>query len=135
MAEYTAAVTVDLAAAALFAWVADTASLPAYVPAVAEAAFVGGDHLLVTFIDGSACAAWLRIYRDSRQLAWGTDDGRYRGELHVVPRLDSEGSLVTVTVRADALGEAELAAATSACLAAAADAARAQSRPLTNPAR
>ena len=54
MPEYTATVTVDENAELLFAFLADPASIPAYLPAVREARFVGREDLLVTLADGTA---------------------------------------------------------------------------------
>ena len=86
MAEYSTARTIGMAADALFAWLSDLDAMPSYVPAVARATLAGREEVYVTLHDGTRLAAWLRVYQDSRQLAWGTWDGAYRGELHVVPR-------------------------------------------------
>jgi len=137
MAEYTTATTMELGADVVFARIADLDTLSSYLPAVRHATFVGREELLVTLSTGEATGAWLRVYRDSRQLLWGTDDGGYRGELHVVPRLDDpvegepgdvepgEGARcsLTVTVRSDQAGETELARLTEHTLAALARAA------------
>lgn len=121
MAEYTTATTVDLGADLVFARVSDPNALPAYVPNVDHARLVGREEILVS-VPGGETAAWLRVYTDSRQLAWGTADGGYRGELHVIPRAGETGDLarcsLTVTVRSDRAGAAELAAGTERALAA-----------------
>jgi hypothetical protein len=107
--------------------------MPAYVPAVLKAELAGREELHVTLQSGTVVLAWLRIYRDSRQLAWGTHDNEYRGELHVVPRPSTAGvdteppshrASLTVTLRSDRLDVSALASLTETVVGAIAGTAR-----------
>lgn len=104
---------------AVFAYLADVDRLSAYLPMVTSATRTGREDAIIRIQAGgvpSTYRVWLRAYRDRRQLAWGTTDNAYRGEVHVSPPrepgfdypIDESPSaevcpisLVTITVESD----------------------------------
>lgn len=103
----------------VFAYLSDLRKLSAYLPMVTSARRTGREDAVVRIQVGgvpSTHGVWLRAYRDRRQLAWGTTDNIYRGEVHVSPPREPEAdpppagsteyeacpiSLVTFTLESD----------------------------------
>lgn len=96
MSEHRAVAVIPGDPDAVFAFLADVDRLPAYLPIVTSATRIGREDAVVGIVLGgvqSTHGVWVRAYRDRRQLAWGTVDNAYRGEVHVSPpRADLEAS-------------------------------------------
>lgn len=118
MSEHRAVAVIPGEPDAVFAYLADLRKLPAYLPMVTSATRTGREDAVVKIeVQGvpSTHGVWLRAYRDRRQLAWGTTDNTYRGEVLVSPPREPEDtppvapngydacpiSLVTITLESD----------------------------------
>jgi hypothetical protein len=100
MAEYTCTLDVAAEPAAVFGRLADLWWLSAYVPAIGDVRWTNREEAVVRVdVDGSAQVrpVWVRVYRDRRQLLWGTPDNSVTGELHVLG--PHEGGRAVLSVR------------------------------------
>jgi len=83
----------------VFAFVADVANLPKYLPTTKQAMAQGEERVRVRGeADGHPYDAdgFLRADWDAHRLAWGADERYYSGELEVRPDETDSVSLVTV---------------------------------------
>jgi hypothetical protein len=96
MAEYTCTTDVAAEPGALFARLADLRWLSAYVPAISSVTWAGREEAVVRVDAGGAARVWVRVYRDRRQLLWGTPDNAVTGELHVLAPRDLATAVLSV---------------------------------------
>ncbi|MFG3103598.1 SRPBCC family protein [Streptomyces sp. NPDC048182] len=92
MGDYDNAITVDVPADRLFAYLADVKNLPSYMPRLTAARPHDGDRVTVTaHIDPPdapeqdvTSEAWIRVLEQGKSLEWGAPGPHdYHGRLHV----------------------------------------------------
>lgn len=112
MADYTDTTHISCDPAALFAYLSDVSTIPAYMPRISRAQQREDGVVEVTAhpmiapgtqvtVEGTA---WTRVVDAGRTFAWGSEGGRhgYHGEFEVTP--EAQGTRLTVritTTRAD----------------------------------
>ncbi len=110
MGDYEDNITVAVAPARLFAYLADVANLPRYLPRLTDATPLGGDKVAVTaHIDPQGRPeqdvhgeAWVHVISDGTTLEWGAPGPHdYHGRLEVSPGKRDGTSLLTVRLHTD----------------------------------
>ncbi|MFC8224809.1 SRPBCC family protein [Streptomyces sp. NPDC057287] len=100
MGDYEKSISVAVAPARLFSYLADVQNLPSYMPRLTSAQPHGGDQVTVTaHIDPPdapeqdvTSEAWIRVVEDGKSLEWGAPGAHdYHGRLHVTAE-DSPGT-------------------------------------------
>jgi uncharacterized protein YndB with AHSA1/START domain len=87
MGDYRGRVSINRPAREVFAFLADTANMPRYMPTVRQATPQGGNRLL---LEGEAegkpwrSEGWMEVEPQQRRMRWGAEDPpRYHGEIQV----------------------------------------------------
>ena len=109
MSDYRARIDLDADANAVFDYLSDVANLPKYFERMTSAEATDGESVRVTAQLGERTvegAAWFRVDRQDRTLAWGSEGpGNYHGRLSVSER--GLGTAVAVILTTDRRAEGD----------------------------
>ncbi|CAM5340991.1 SRPBCC family protein [Streptomyces atroolivaceus] len=110
MGDYEKSITVAVAPARLFSYLADVQHLPLYMPRLTSVRPHGGDQVTVTaHIDPPdapeqdvTSEAWIRVVEDGKSLEWGAPGPHdYHGRLHVTPGEGADTSQLDVRLHTE----------------------------------
>ncbi|MGW7312532.1 SRPBCC family protein [Streptomyces sp. NPDC054865] len=110
MGAYDTSITVAVAPATLFSYLADVQNLPAYMPRLTSAKPHGGDRVTVTaHIEPPGepeqdvkSEAWIHVLEEGKSLEWGAAGPHdYRGRLHAAAGDGADHSRLFVDLHTD----------------------------------
>ncbi|MFH8758201.1 SRPBCC family protein [Streptomyces atroolivaceus] len=110
MGDYEKSITVAVAPARLFSYLADVQHLPLYMPRLTSVRPHDGDQVTVTaHIDPPdapeqdvTSEAWIRVVEDGKSLEWGAPGPHdYHGRLHVTPGERADTSQLVVQLHTE----------------------------------
>ncbi|MEU0033313.1 MULTISPECIES: SRPBCC family protein [unclassified Streptomyces] len=110
MGDYDTSISVAVAPARLFSYLADVQNLPAYMPGMTSAKPHDGDRVTVTaHIEPASepeqdvkSEAWIRVAEEGKSLEWGAPGPHdYRGQLHVAAGDDENHSQLSVELHTE----------------------------------